>query len=99
MRGPSSYGLKPPGWFLSWPEALPYGVPVLSSGVFNGVSPKYYAAVPFVTRFRKTERPTIVLHGGDYDPFACALIDGLADDIEQAFMRPPGSESPEPPRW
>lgn len=54
-----------------------YSIPVQSSGGFDSVTAKHTAA----RRFLQSERPTVVLHIGDYDPSGCSIIDSLADDI------------------
>ncbi len=59
--------------------AEPYGVSVYSSGGFDSVTVKHDAAQRFVAR----DRPTYVIHIGDYDPSGCAIVDSLADDVGQ----------------
>ena len=54
-----------------------YGVPVQSSGGFDSTTAKHDAAL----RFLGDQRPTVVLHIGDFDPSGCAIVDSVADDI------------------
>ncbi len=63
-----------------------YSIPVYSSGGFNSTTSKYDTARRIVDRWDSEERPTRVLHIGDYDPSGVAVIDSLADDLNR-FIR------------
>ncbi len=62
-----------------------YSIPIYSSGGFNSTTSKYDSARRINTRYHREDRPTRVLHIGDYDPSGVAIIDSLADDIS-AFL-------------
>ena len=54
-----------------------YGVTVYSAGGFDGLSNKHEAACRVLNR----ERPTLVLHVGDYDPSGLSIFDAAAADV------------------
>jgi hypothetical protein len=56
-----------------------YGVAVYSSGGFDSTTVKYDAAQRFLAR----EKPTVVLHAGDFDPSGLSIFDSAAADISQ----------------
>jgi hypothetical protein len=66
-----------------------YGVPVFSSGGFDSTTVKYDAARRFLDR----DRPTIVVHVGDYDPSGIALFEAAREDVT-AFYVDLGGEQP-----
>lgn len=66
-----------------------YGADVYSSGGFDSVTAKHAAAM----RIARRNRPTAVLHIGDYDPSGLSILDSVAEDIE-AFVEAEGAEQP-----
>lgn len=54
-----------------------YGIITYSAGGFNGLTDKYETA----ERLAEQDRPSIVLHCGDYDPSGLSIIDALAEDV------------------
>jgi hypothetical protein len=54
-----------------------YGIVTYSAGGFNGLTDKYETA----SRLARQDRPSIVLHCGDYDPSGLSIIDALAQDV------------------
>lgn len=56
-----------------------YGIGVYSSGGFDSTTIKHQAA----RRALKRDRPTVVLHVGDYDPSGMSIFDSAADDVSQ----------------
>ena len=58
-----------------------FDIPIYSSGGFNSTTSKYESAQRMSDRYDREDRPTRVLHVGDYDPSGVAIIDSLADDI------------------
>ena len=54
-----------------------FGVTVYSSGGFDSLTAKYDAA----KRYKNRERPTVVLHVGDYDPSGESIFDSADEDI------------------
>lgn len=54
-----------------------YGVTTYSAGGFNGLTDKYETA----RRLASQDRPSIVLHCGDYDPSGLSIVDSLAEDV------------------
>jgi hypothetical protein len=54
-----------------------YGITTYSAGGFNGLTDKYETA----ERLASQDRPSIVLHCGDYDPSGLSIIDALAEDV------------------
>jgi hypothetical protein len=54
-----------------------YGIVTYSAGGFNGLTDKHETA----TRLAGQDRPSIVLHCGDYDPSGLSIIDALAEDV------------------
>jgi hypothetical protein len=66
-----------------------YGVPVFSSGGFDSTTIKYEAA----RRFLERDRPTVVVHVGDYDPSGISLFEAAREDVT-AFYRDLGGEQP-----
>jgi hypothetical protein len=66
-----------------------YGVPVFSSGGFDLTTIKYEAA----RRFLERDRPTVVVHVGDYDPSGISLFEAAREDVT-AFYRDLGGEQP-----
>jgi hypothetical protein len=69
-----------------------YGVPVFSSSGFDSTTAKYDAACRFLER----ERPTVVVHVGDYDPSGIALFEAAREDVT-AFYEDLGGD--DPPRF
>lgn len=59
----------------------PYSVPVYSSGGFDSLTAKKRLA----ERICITEKQTIILHLGDYDPSGVSIFDSVAQDV-QAFV-------------
>jgi hypothetical protein len=57
--------------------ATDYGIITYSAGGFNGLTDKYETA----SRLAGEDRPSIVLHCGDYDPSGLSIIDALAQDV------------------
>lgn len=68
-----------------------YGVPVFSSGGFDSTTAKYEAACRFLER----ERPTVVVHVGDYDPSGVALFEAVREDVTAFCVDLGGSQLPE----
>lgn len=58
--------------------ALPYGVPVLSSGGFDSLTAKYDLAQEIAA----IDCPCEVLHIGDHDPSGVHLFSSLAEDLQ-----------------
>lgn len=56
-----------------------YGIVTYSAGGFNGLTDKYETA----RRLARQNRPSIVLHCGDYDPSGLSIIDALASDVTE----------------
>lgn len=54
-----------------------YGITTYSAGGFNGLTDKYETA----ERLAEQDRPSIVLHCGDYDPSGLSIVDALAQDV------------------
>ena len=54
-----------------------YGIITYSAGGFNGLTDKHETA----ERLAGQDRPSIVLHCGDYDPSGLSIIDALAEDV------------------
>jgi hypothetical protein len=54
-----------------------YGITTYSAGGFNGLTDKHETA----ERLARQDRPSIVLHAGDYDPSGLSIIDALAEDV------------------
>jgi hypothetical protein len=54
-----------------------YGITTYSAGGFNGLTDKHETA----ERLANQDRPSIVLHAGDYDPSGLSIIDALAEDV------------------
>lgn len=54
-----------------------YGIITYSAGGFNGLTDKHETA----SRLARQDRPSIVLHCGDYDPSGLSIIDALAEDV------------------
>jgi len=59
--------------------ARAYGVDARSSGGFNSVTVTHRLA----SQITRDERPTVVLHVGDFDPSGEAVFDSLAADVIQ----------------
>lgn len=57
--------------------ASDFGIITYSAGGFNGLTDKYETA----DRLARQNRPSIVLHCGDYDPSGLSIIDALAEDV------------------
>lgn len=68
-----------------------YGVPVFSSSGFDSTTAKYDAACRFLER----DRPTIVVHIGDYDPSGIALFEAAREDVTAFYFDLGGDEPPE----
>jgi hypothetical protein len=66
-----------------------YGVPVFSSGGFDSTTIKYDAACRFLER----DRPTVVVHVGDYDPSGLSVFETIREDVG-AFYRDLGGDQP-----
>lgn len=66
-----------------------YGVPVFSSGGFDSTTLKYEAA----RRFLERDRPTVVVHVGDYDASGVSLFEAVREDVA-AFYADLGGEQP-----
>ena len=54
-----------------------FGIVTYSAGGFNGLTDKYETA----QRLAGQERPSIVLHCGDYDPSGLSILDSMAEDV------------------
>lgn len=67
-----------------------YGVPVFSSGGFDSTTLKYEAAGRFLDR----DRPTVVIHVGDYDNSGLALFVAAAEDITAFYHDLGGGDPP-----
>lgn len=57
--------------------AAPFSVPVYSSGGFDSLTAKKDLA----DRICRKEKPTIILHLGDYDPSGVSIFDSVAEDV------------------
>jgi hypothetical protein len=68
-----------------------YGVPVFSSSGFDSTTAKYNAA----DRFLAHERPTVVIHVGDYDPSGIALFEAARDDVTAFYVDLGGEQPPQ----
>jgi hypothetical protein len=68
-----------------------YGTPVFSSSGFDSTTAKYDAACRFLDR----DRPTVVIHVGDYDPSGIALFEAAREDVSAFFVDLGGSEPPQ----
>lgn len=68
-----------------------YGVPVFPSGGFDSTTIKYGAAC----RFLEHDRPTVVLHVGDYDPSGVSLFVAVSEDISAFYVDLGGEQPPE----
>lgn len=66
-----------------------YGVDVYSAGGFDSLTLKHEAACRIADR----ERPTVVLHCGDYDPSGLSIVDSVAEDVT-ALVRDLGGITP-----
>jgi hypothetical protein len=66
-----------------------YGVPVFSSGGFDSTTIKYEAACRFLDR----DRPTVVIHVGDYDPSGVTVFQAIREDV-RAFYDDLGGDQP-----
>jgi hypothetical protein len=67
--------------------AHPFGVSAFPSGGFDSLTAKYETA----QRIAGRERPTLVLHVGDFDSHGLAIFDSLTEDVA-AFIRDLGGE-------
>lgn len=68
-----------------------YGLPVFSSSGFDSTTAKYDAACRFLER----DRPTVVLHVGDYDPSGIALFEAAREDVTAFYSELGGSDPPQ----
>jgi hypothetical protein len=68
-----------------------YGVPVFSSGGFDSTTVKYDAARRFLDR----DRPTVVVHVGDYDPSGIALFEAAREDVTAFYVDLGGEQQPD----
>ena len=68
-----------------------YGVPVFSSGGFDSTTAKYDAA----RRFLERDRPTVVVHVGDYDASGIALFESARADVTAFYADLGGLKPPE----
>ena len=57
--------------------AHPFGAAVYSSGGFDSLTVKHNAAQRCVGR----DRPTVILHVGDFDASGCSIVDSAAEDV------------------
>jgi hypothetical protein len=58
--------------------ALPYGVPVYSTGGFSSVTVTHEIS----QRVVRDNRPTVFLHIGDYDPSGQSIYEAMSEDVE-----------------
>jgi hypothetical protein len=58
-----------------------FGIMVRSSGGFSGVTAKYALAENIANHFKEFERPTVILHIGDYDPSGEHIFFNLERDV------------------
>lgn len=68
-----------------------YGVPVFSSSGFDSTTAKYDAACRFLER----DRPTVVVHVGDYDASGVSLFEAVREDVTAFYNDLGGGEPPE----
>jgi hypothetical protein len=68
-----------------------YGVPVFSSGGFDSTTIKYEAACRFLER----DRPTVVVHVGDYDPSGLSVFETIREDVGAFYCDLGGDQPPQ----
>ncbi len=76
-----------------------YSIPVASSGGFNGTGSKHEMAQKIIEQWDNEERPTRILHIGDFDPSGVAIVDSLADDINHFIEDSSGHWAEDVVQW
>ncbi len=65
--------------------ARDYTIPVWSPGGWDQLDLKHNTATSAVNEYRRTERQTVILHVGDFDPDGVALFEVFREDVH-AFI-------------